>query len=350
MIEIFAQVDPTGLTGMVDDFQATGIAIAQRSFGWGLVLFAALSGVGIMSYLWKNRNVGQESIAEGFFEWIWVFGTGMVLLTVLQLAWPVLPTIIGSIASILTGQPAVAVNPFTILEQGTDLAFKIMAQPSNAILAASQGAQNPSVPAQVLHEILPISGITDQVKALAESGHAVTLGIWGIVAVIAAVLVAIMFAVIAAQWIMAIVSLYVVCSLGAFQVGFHATPGVSGWAHRWYGAVYTNIFRLITITVVCSLISTTLAKWAVLTQSTDMAAMAPGWIRILVGSVVCLVIVNRLPALAAEAMGGPPSMGGGDLIGTTRGVGSGIGGVVSGAGKAGKAAGNGVSKGVKILR
>lgn len=343
MIGILAQVDPTGLNQMVDDFQAQGIAISQHSFGWGLALFMALSAVGIMSYLWKARGTGSSAIAEGFFEWIWVFGTGMVLLTVLQQAWPFLPTIIGSIASILTGQPSAPVNPFTIIEQGMDLAVKILAQPANAILATSQ-AQTPSLPAQVIHEVIPIAGISDQLKAFSEqSGHAANVTVWTMVAVVAALLVAIMFAIIAAQWIMAIVSLYLVCSLGAFQVGFHATPGLSGWAHRWYGAVYASIFRLITISVVCSVISATLPKWAILTQSADIAAMAPAWIRILVGSVVCLVIVNRIPALATEAMGGPPSMGAGDLIGAARDVGSGVQSV-------GKAAGNGISKGVKVLK
>lgn len=324
LAQAVAASDVDFLGGMVTDMQAAGARFEAASFQLGLSLFAVLSLAGCAFYFWAywNEHHSLHGIEAGIFAMVKGVGVPLSIMMSVGLALPQLAAIAMALAGDITG--VVITGPTGILLIGITQAVKLVQQPYAMVVAALPASSTAG-------GIGAIAGlnVVPAAMALAQNlGHLITAAIATVIAALVGLFVVVLFAFITLEYIVAIANIAIVLSVGAFQMGWSATPGTASMASRFYGAVNAAVMRLVVIIVLASFIGATVGMWgtnivAPANGNINLLVLAVAWFKLVAGSIVFAGLAFKLPHLAAEAMGGPPSVGGGDAVGTARSIGGG---------------------------
>jgi hypothetical protein len=318
---LLAQAVPAGdvdfLGGMVTSMETAGHRFETASFQLGLSLFAVLSLAGCAMFFWAywNEHHSLHGIENGIFAMVKGIGVPLTIMMSVGLALPQLAAIAMALSGDITG--VVITGPTGILLLGVTQAVKLVQQPYSMVLAAVPPPSNVGGAAGMLG-----LNVVPGALALAQnSGHLLTAAIATIIAALVAIFIVLpCFAIITLEYIVAMANIAIVLSVGAFQMGWSATPGTSSMASRFYGAVNAAVMRLVVITVFASFVGATVGLWGATLAApahgnVNLLALAVAWFKLAAGSIVLAGLALKLPNLASEAMGGPPSAGGMDAVG-----------------------------------
>jgi hypothetical protein len=343
VIALLAQAAAGGgvLDDMLNEMTLAGTRYEASSFQLGLGLFAVLSSAGFALYFWRyssSHGGSLHGIEEGLLEGVKAIA---IPFTVMLAVGQILPNIIAfatSIGSTITGAVAPITGPTAIAVLGMNLAIGIVGAP----LLAFQAVANVGQGGPVLLGAMPgVSQVVGAAALAAKSGDLLASALSTIIAIPLAVFVVICFAIIAAQWMLAVAEVVLVIGSGAFLMGTSAAPGTAPFSERYYGAVVGAVMRFVTIVIVVGFISATTHLWGQYLADTNIAHLLPNWFKIILGSTVCTILAWQLPVMAQGAFGGQPILTGGAAMGVARSAASTVRGAMSAGGGAG---GGGASK------
>jgi hypothetical protein len=300
------------LNGMVDDMTVAGQRYEAASYGIGLGLFAVLSLAGAAMYFWRyeNEHHSLHGIEAGLFAMLKGIGIPFAIMIAVGQFLPTLTASAMALSGNITG--VVVRGPSAIMILGINLAGRVIHQP----MAMVQTSLPPPANAGGLGAII---GLNIAPNALALAQHAGPLVVGAIGTVLAALVDVFViipsFALITIEYITAIANIAIVLSVGTFTMGWSAAPGTAPIAEKFYGSVNAAAMRLIVIGVTVSFIGATIGLWAAYTATTDLSQMVFALLKVAGGSIVMAGIAVKLPAMAANAMGGSPAVGGSDTVG-----------------------------------
>ncbi len=301
-----------GLDAMVNDMQTAGTGYEAASYALGLGLFAVLSLAGAAIYYWRYAEQNQGSIhgiEAGLFAMVKALAIPFVIMVAVGTFLPGLVSYATLIGANITG--VTLTGPSEIFVLGIRLSAGMIKQAWAPFLA-------------VVHATPPIGGILGPVSGAVtgltlDGGHMVAALFSTVVAILVSLLVVIpCFAFIAAEYILAVANAVIVLSIGAYEMGWSATPGTSPSSETYYGAVKGAVGRFVTIVVVVAFIGATVGLWGTYLSSTDLSLLLVNWLKVAGGSIVCALLAAKLPAMAENALSGRPVLTASGAVGMVK--------------------------------
>jgi type IV secretion system protein TrbL len=232
--------------------------IAQHLFGLLATIEIAWSGI-----LWAMNKSEVESLWVEFLKKMLVLG---FFYTVLMNSQSWIPAIIQSFIKIGAGASHItALYPSDILDQGISVASSVL---------------QPLLKAGLLNA-----------------------GIGLIVGCISALIVAISFALIAAELIVSLIESYIVIGAGVLLLGFSANRFTSAYSSKYLSYSISIGIKLFTLYLVIGVGSTLAANWGQLVIQGGMKNITP-FLEVIAGSLVFLYVTKVIPNKAESLLSG----------------------------------------------
>jgi type IV secretion system protein TrbL len=241
--------------------------IAQHLFGLLATIEIAWSGI-----LWAMHKTEVESLWVEFFKKMLALGFFYTVLVNSQ-TW--IPAIIQSFIQIGAGASHInALYPSDILDQGISVASSVL---------------QPLLKAGLLQA-----------------------GVGLIVGCITALIVAISFALIAAELIVSLIESYVVIGAGVLLLGFSASRFTSAYSSKYLSYAISIGIKLFTLYLIIGVGSTLAANWGQLVVQGGMKNISP-FLEVIAGSLVFLYVTKAIPNKAESLLSGTVNAAGSGL-------------------------------------
>lgn len=248
--------------------------VAQHLFGLLATIEIAWSGI-----LWALNKTEIEPLWTEFLKKMLSLGFFYTVLIESQ-TW--VPAIIDSFMQVGAGAAHItALYPSDVLDQGISVAASVM---------------QPLLKAGLLHA-----------------------GIGLIVGSITALIVAISFALIAAELVVSLIESYVVVGAGVLLLGFSANRFTSGYSSKYLSYAMSVGVKLFTLYLIIGVGSTLATGWGNLVVLGGVKNMTP-FFEVIAGSLVFLYVTKAIPHKAESLLSGSVNSTGSGLMGVATGA------------------------------